>query len=390
MKFIAMLKYSFREALDGWVIYLMLIGSLLVILLVASISFTPLTVQQDVESFPKTLNLVTGFLPPGQPKPSYAIENFQQTNDAKEPWNGDYAFDFVIKFASSADLEAAKKAHPELVLNKQMVTSKFRSEEFFYLDHVQVEEVPSADQVRYHITTRGTKVKNRLAWKCEPAILFGVNLPFSHVSIEGAVYDIEKWLVNKIGALLACVVGIIITAFFVPNLMRKGSIDLICSKPVRYWQVLLYKYVGGLAFMFVLTSVTVVGIWVVLGLRTGIWGTGFLFLIPAILFFFAILYSISVLMAALTRNAIVAILVTFVVWGIFYGNGVLHSMVESQRRFEEMINRAAPDEDSPVREGVRATGPSLPGWLMTGSDIAHAVLPRTSDLDDLCSKLVSD
>jgi hypothetical protein len=27
---------------------------------------------------------------------------------------------------------------------------------------------------------------------------------------------------------------------------------------------------------------------------------------------------------------------------------------------------------------------------MTGSDIVHAILPRTSDLDDLCSKLVSD
>jgi hypothetical protein len=279
-----------------------------------------------------------------------------------------------------------------MVLTKQMVKDQFRQEEFFYLDHVQVEESAPVDgEVRFHITTQGTKVKNRFAWKHEPSVLFAVTIPLWHITIEGAVYQIEKWLVDKFGAWLAIMVGIVVTAFFVPNLMRKGSIDLICSKPIRYWQVLLYKYVGGLAFMFVLTTFTVTGIWFVLGLRTGIWAIGFLFLIPTILFYFAILYSVSVLMASLTRNAIVAILVTFFVWGIFYANGFVHTRVEESRKALEAIGQMQKDEDAPLHGPQRVERESLiPRWLETGSDIMHAILPRTSDLDDLSSKLITD
>ena len=51
MKFLATLKDSFREAVDSKVFYVMVGLSSLVILIVASISYHPVTVQDEVERF---------------------------------------------------------------------------------------------------------------------------------------------------------------------------------------------------------------------------------------------------------------------------------------------------------------------------------------------------
>ena len=55
--------------------------------------------------------------------------------------------------------------------------------------------------------------------------------------------------------------GVIITGFFIPNMLRKGTLDLLLVKPISRWTLLLYKYVGGLSFIFLNAAVAVIGIW---------------------------------------------------------------------------------------------------------------------------------
>ena len=52
--------------------------------------------------------------------------------------------------------------------------------------------------------------------------------------------------------------------------------------------------------MFLNSAVAVGGIWLVLGLRSGIWSPGFLATILILTFFFAILYAVSAFFAVLT------------------------------------------------------------------------------------------
>ena len=68
----------------------------------------------------------------------------------------------------------------------------------------------------------------------------------------------------------------------------------------------------GLLFVFLLCVVTVGGVWLVVGLRTGVWSPGVLVSIFGITFYFAILYACSTLFGVLSRNAIVCIVVTIV------------------------------------------------------------------------------
>src|SRR5207248_2187452 len=122
---------------------------------------------------------------------------------------------------------------------------------------------------------------------------------------------IQDQIVNGIGALVALCLSVVITAFFIPNLMRKGSIDLLVSKPIGRVQLLVYKYVGGLTFIFLVSVFTIGGVWLVMAARSGMWDPSFLFVIFALTFTFAILYAVSTAVAVYTRSAIASILVTF-------------------------------------------------------------------------------
>jgi hypothetical protein len=104
----------------------------------------------------------------------------------------------------------------------------------------------------------------------------------------------------------------------------------------------------------------------VLGLRSGVWITGFLWMVPILTFFFAILYAVSTLMAVLTRSAVVAILVTVAFWFVCFLAGVFFTVFN------------LPGERQ------------LPGWTYATVDAVHNSLPRTSELGNLSDRLVFD
>ena len=122
------------------------------------------------------------------------------------------------------------------------------------------------------------------------------------------LWIIEDQIINGLGGAIALLISVVITAFFIPNMLRKGSVDLLISKPIGRSQLLVYKYIGGLTFMFLVTAFTVGGIWLVIALRSGFWDPSFLLVIPVLTFTFAILYAVSTLVAVFTRSAIAAMI----------------------------------------------------------------------------------
>src|SRR5205823_4744224 len=78
-------------------------------------------------------------------------------------------------------------------------------------------------------------------------------------------------VIGTFGAAFIMLLSAIITAFFIPNMLRKGTIDLLLAKPIHRTTLLIYKFVGGLTFMFLNAAVIMVGIWLVLGFQTGLW-----------------------------------------------------------------------------------------------------------------------
>jgi ABC-type transport system involved in multi-copper enzyme maturation permease subunit len=160
--------------------------------------------------------------------------------------------------------------------------------------------------------------------------------------------------------------GTIVTAFFIPNMLRKGTVDLLVTKPVHRWTLLVFKFIGGLSFMFLTTAAVVIGVWLAFGLRTGLWSHGFLLSIFVLTLQFAIFYSVSTLLGVVTRSPIVAILGTIAFWGLLALLAVAMFFI---RPFHE----------------AEATPP----WVFTSVQTVRKVLPRYHELDTLTSRLIA-
>jgi ABC-type transport system involved in multi-copper enzyme maturation permease subunit len=414
-QFFAILKDSFREAVDGFVIYAMLGMSAVVILIVASMSFTPAPADK---AFPTIVKDFNRFFPekgrargmvfsnaefkvenvtaagggyklrlvsPAKPTAGTITENGVTRNDMSR---GDSFRTVVAAWARGAgkvqevnvggkkiELGGDAKATPE----EQQAVTDATMEEFVQnqfamnagmdatakrLTGAEFAEPTYAFDVT---TTGGSSVRG---WPHTTKIFFGSVTVSSDTSLGRVMYIIQDVIINGLGAALALLIGLIITAFFIPNMLRKGSIDLLVSKPIGRTQLLLYKYVGGLTFVFLVTTFCVGGIWLVMALRSGFWGVQFLAVIPILTFTFAIVYAVSTLMAVLTRSPIAAMIVSVGFMMFLYIVGQVKT----------------------IFDGIRSEGNSdrMPNWAFTLVDTLNNVLPRYKDLDKLTSKLIAD
>jgi len=417
MKFLAILKDSVREALDGWVIYVMLGMSLILVLFVASFSVEPVPADEAFRDI--TRSFVTVYPQRGQgtfARPfMYGIEvkELTKTNDASAPQAGDYRF--LLRFDNQGFSPPKRVSSPapggeppvnekkiesapgtqfrqavaywsrpadfdQVRMNKDIDTAgvndelvlEFVRDQFMTHGNMEIAKIvhrppaPDGDE-EFEVETKG--LKGARGWPHNPSLFFGLWSFRMPLTLGMWVYMIESTLVSDIGATIALLVSIVITAFFIPNMMRKGSIDLLLSKPMHRVTLVIYKYIGGMTFVFINTSIAVGGVWLVIGLRTGVWGTGFLWSILAVTFYFAILYAVSTLAAVLTRNAIVAILATTFFWGTMFVVGFVHNRLEKVR------------EDKTLE---------IPRSVYRVTDTVNAILPRTTDLDNLMNKWIVD
>jgi ABC-type transport system involved in multi-copper enzyme maturation permease subunit len=436
--FFAVLIDSYREAISGWILQVMMAVSALFILFVMSISFEQTTLKEQLDS---VMALQNGFLK-NNAAIGYAqmsVENYKESNPI-EPWKSAYEFDFVVTCPTQEDLKRAREAG--MPVTRGRVERMFAQDSMF--EGLQVTEIkdpkaaepkdpPKPDEkdkdkkaddkekkadgkekadsgpgiARFRVTATGTSITDRLAWPHKMSILFFVDVPIS-IPPREAVYLIQKYLVNGVGAWIALLISIIITAGFVPNMLSKGALDLILAKPISRVALLAFKYVGGLTFVFLLTSFTALGVWLAIGLRTGIWTTGFLMVIPILTMYFAILYAVSCTAAVLTRNSLVAILVTGIAWFLFWGVGKINDGIEdrtaSDAKLSERLQKGQlvdideEGEKKPIdkEEIMRQIDPNRPLWGFIPKSTfpvftaLHAVTPRTFQLDDRLDRAIAE
>lgn len=428
-QFFAVLKDSFREAVDGFVIYVMLALSALVILIVASMSFTPSEPGAAFDAIAKRFNLVfpdkgrsrviTGsndvkyaaseVRPEGggyKLRLTVSASSGRTVNDAHDPAGGDAFRRVVAGWAKqpghtvkARDVVPKKKGGPagpggggeqvpdvEFGINQNATPDEQRAvtdaemEEFVrsqFAVHAGMDATArrvtagvAEPEYAFDVTTSGGSAVR--GWPHTMKIFFGTVTIAEDASLGSALWIIEDRIINGLGAALALLISLIITAFFIPNMLRKGSIDLMLSKPIGRSQLLVYKYVGGLTFVFLVTAFTVGGIWLVIALRSGHWDPSFLAVIPLLTFTFAIVYAVSTLVAVFTRSPIAAMLVSIGFMLFLYIVGQVKTAFDM------------------LREEERRGGGGIPDWAFTLVDTLNNVLPRYKDLDKLTSKLISD
>ncbi len=117
-------------------------------------------------------------------------------------------------------------------------------------------------------------------------------------------------------ATFLCYWGMILAVFasggLIPSILEPGRIELLLSKPVSRTHILLGRYVGNILVVSCNISFLVLGVWTILGAKTGIWSKTFLISIPVTIFIFAVLLAVVVLIGVLFESAALSTMVTIV------------------------------------------------------------------------------
>lgn len=133
-------------------------------------------------------------------------------------------------------------------------------------------------------------------------------------------------------ASLGLLLAIFACSGFISALFEKGNIDLFLSKPLERYELILGKYFGGLLMVFINMAYLIGGIWLIFSIKFEIWQSDFLLLIFAETLAFAVLNSLIILIAVLTKNSILAMMSAYAVILI------LSPILKNREAIFEMVN----------------------------------------------------
>ena len=169
--------------------------------------------------------------------------------------------------------------------------------------------------------------------------LFGQPIMEVPIPQEALVHSVRAMQAGLAGGLFTGIMlfGVFATAGLVPDMLEKGTVDLYLSKPVARWELLLGKYLGGVAAIGANILYFLVGAWLVFGLRTGVWDPALLLTALIMIFMFACLYGLVTFFGVWTRSTATTIILTFVFLFIIEGPLLAHRDVTLYRISDNTI-----------------------------------------------------
>lgn len=147
---------------------------------------------------------------------------------------------------------------------------------------------------------------------------------------------------------------------FIPNMLEKGTVDLLISKPISRAQIILGKFIGGVLIVLINIAYLIIILWFLIGIKFGIWDTDFLYSILTITFTFSALYSLIILIGILTQSSVLAMMLSYLIFFVL----------------------------SPILAARETIAAFLKSSLMESvMDILYYIIPKTSELGTLTSEI---
>ena len=144
------------------------------------------------------------------------------------------------------------------------------------------------------------------------ARLFGqdIHLGGQSVSIDQLVTGFQTTVAGLL-FVVGLFLSIFATANLVPVMLDKGYIDLLLSKPLSRPALFLGRYLGALSVVGINLFYLVVGVWSVVGLKTGVWKPGVLKAGLIILLTYGVMLGFMMLVGVITRSSSITIMLTY-------------------------------------------------------------------------------
>jgi len=196
--------------------------------------------------------------------------------------------------------------------------------------------------------------------------------------VEGAIATISLFgntsrgqdvqlLVRQVHAAIAAFLftaGMFLAVFasagLIPAVFEPGRIELLLSKPVERFHILLGRYLGNLLVIASNIFYLVFAVWLIFGAKTGVWTPGFLWSSVLIVFIFSVLLTVVLLVGVLWESAVVSTMVTF-------GIMMMSPILAQQRILERLLTSE---------------------WSRNVMRVLYWVLPKVFDVGRIARELV--
>ncbi len=128
--------------------------------------------------------------------------------------------------------------------------------------------------------------------------------------------DVERVVRGVYGAIATFLytwgmfLAVFASAGLVPSVLEPGRIELLLSKPLSRTHILLGRFAGNVLVIALNTTYLVLGVWIILGIKTGIWSPAFLIAIATTTFIFAVLLAVVVLIGVTLESAAAATMIS--------------------------------------------------------------------------------
>jgi ABC-type transport system involved in multi-copper enzyme maturation permease subunit len=106
------------------------------------------------------------------------------------------------------------------------------------------------------------------------------------------------------------VLAVFASSGLIPSVLEAGRIELLLSKPVRRSHILLGRYIGNALVVGLNIAYLILGVWIILGVKTGLWPKAFLLAIATTMFTFCVLLTVVILIGVLFESSALATMVT--------------------------------------------------------------------------------
>ena len=186
----------------------------------------------------------------------------------------------------------------------------------------------------------------------EPDMVTLFGNPLARLSQPG--FNVIEFLLIQLHSLSIfwiILLGMIGVAGLIPSMLEKGMIDLFLSKPLTRAELLMARALGAVSGIVINLIYFFVGVWLIFGLKAGVWHWGFLSSTIYVVYAFVCFFSIVTIVGLITRSATFSIMLSFIFtlisWGLevrenglyrLWDNVVYHRLLDALYYLTPQLN----------------------------------------------------
>jgi ABC-type transport system involved in multi-copper enzyme maturation permease subunit len=201
--------------------------------------------------------------------------------------------------------------------------------------------------------------------------------PLARLSQQGLnVVEFLLIQLHSLSIFWIMIFGMFGVAGLIPSMIEKGMIDLFLSKPLTRAELLMARALGAVSGIAINLIYFFAGVWLIFGLKVGVWHWGFLSSTIYVVYAFVCFFSVVTIVGLITRSAGFSIMLSFIFtlisWGLEVRESGLYRLWDNivYHRLLDALYYLTPQLNAMLENSTRVIGklpyiPNAPDFTFT-------------------------